>query len=605
MWDDRAAPKKCFADVSLTHAPVPDVPRTVREDPVVNATLAEHSELFKIVTPINIDRFEALLADHPNQDFVQSVVRALRHVFWPYADAKPFDYPDTWDERRPAPQDEAAAAFLRAQRDEEVALARYSESFGKDLFPGMYSMPVHVVPKPHSTKFRLVNDQSAGAFSLNSMIRPEAIKGAVLDGIPALGEALRRFRRANAGADLMMWKSDVSQAYRRMPVSPYWQIRQVVTIDEDRHVDRCNLFGGRGSLKVWSAFDCLVAWIAVHKAGVDLKFNYVDDDFGFAIVGSVQWYEPYQRYFPTPQARLLLLWDDLGIPHELPKQLHGRSLPIIGFEVDPNAMTVTLPEEGRHRLISAIDDFSSLAPGDRRRSLGEFQSFTGYANWAFNVYPLLKPALSNIYEKMAGKSDRHAGIYVNSAVIRDLQWMRDHIVRSPGVHLLSANAWSPADLIQGALGDEFALTDASGTGMGVYFPWLRLGFHCDLTANAPSETIFFFEALAICAAIHRARAWQKAGRVVRRLAVLSDNTNSVAIFNSLRATPVYNPILKSAVDVMIDCAVDVRVDHIPGELNIIADALSRGKLELVRELVPDIVLFPLIPPQDALGALPL
>ncbi|OJT12050.1 hypothetical protein TRAPUB_11402 [Trametes pubescens] len=372
IWDDRAASLKTFTSLSLTHPPVPDVPESVREDPVVNATLANHPELFKIVTPINVDRFEELLEDHPNQDFVKSVVHSLRNGFWPYADAKPADYPDTWDERRPAPRDEESAHFLRTQRDEEVALGRYSESFGKDLLPGMYSMPVHVVPKPHSTKLRLVNDQSAGVFSLNSMIRPESIKGAVLDGIPALGEALRRVRRANAGANLIMWKSDVSQAYRRMPVSPYWQIHQVVTIDDEQHVDRCNLFGGRGSLKVWSAFDCLVAWIAIYKAFVDLKFNYVDDDYGFAELGDVLWYEPYQKYFPSPQTRLLLLWDDLGIPHDLAKQLHAPVLPIIGFEVDPNTMTVSLPSDSKTCLIAAIDEFCAITPGNRRRSLAAF-----------------------------------------------------------------------------------------------------------------------------------------------------------------------------------------------------------------------------------------
>lgn len=463
-------------------------------------------------------------------------------------------------------------------------------------------MPVHVVPKPHSEKFRLVNDQSAGAYSLNSMIRPEAIKGAVLDGIPALGESLRKFRRAHAGEQLIMWKSDVSQAYRRMPVSPYWQIRQVVTIDGVRYVDRCNLFGGRGSLRVWAVFDCLVAWIAENKAGVDFKLNYVDDDFGFAPIGDVMWYEPYKRYFPTPQTRLLTLWDELRIPHELTKQLHGTDLPIIGFNVDPNAMTVTLPDEGKTRLVDAIDSFCNITPGNRRRSLAEFQAFAGYANWAFNVYPLLKPALSNVYDKMVGKSDRLAGIYVNAAIVRDLQWMRAHVLKSPGVHFLSANAWSPADLVQGSLGDEFALTDASGHGLGIYFPWLRLGFHCELPDGAPTDTIFFFEALAICAAVHKVRTWRKAGRFITRLAILSDNSNSVAVFNSLRVSPSYNPILKSAIDVMVECAVDVRVDHIPGELNVIADALSRGKLALVRERVPDVTLFHLTPPRDALGA---
>ncbi|KAI9063202.1 hypothetical protein FKP32DRAFT_1547212, partial [Trametes sanguinea] len=171
--------------------PLPDVPPSVLADPVINATLASHSHLFDIITPIKVDRFAELIADHPNQPFAQSVVRGLRYGFWPFADTKPSDYPDTWDETRPPPLSAEAAEFLRQQRDEEIRLGRYSASFGTDLLPGMYNMPVHVVPKPHSSKLRLVNDQSAGSYSLNSMIRPEAIKGAVLDGIPVLGSLLR------------------------------------------------------------------------------------------------------------------------------------------------------------------------------------------------------------------------------------------------------------------------------------------------------------------------------------------------------------------------------------------------------------------------------
>ncbi|RDX39566.1 hypothetical protein OH76DRAFT_1367372, partial [Lentinus brumalis] len=191
VWSTRPFSRPTFSSVSLSHAPMPDVPPTVRNDPILNETLSEHPDLFAIVTPIHVDRFEALLANHPNQPFVRSVTRGLREGFWPYADEKPLDYPDTWDEVRPPLADEAARQFLRDQRDEEIRLGRYSHSLGPDLLPGMYCMPVHVVPKPHSDKFRLINNQSAGRFSLNSMIRPEAIKGAVLDGIPALGNALR------------------------------------------------------------------------------------------------------------------------------------------------------------------------------------------------------------------------------------------------------------------------------------------------------------------------------------------------------------------------------------------------------------------------------
>ncbi|KAJ8462359.1 hypothetical protein ONZ51_g10950 [Trametes cubensis] len=118
VWSNSNKPAKRFADVSLSHAPVPTVPQPVLDDSVVNGTLKNHPELFAIVTPIKVDRFEELLRDHPNQPFAQSVVRALREGFWPYADAKPDTYPDTWDERRPEHTDGRSAAFLRAQRDE-------------------------------------------------------------------------------------------------------------------------------------------------------------------------------------------------------------------------------------------------------------------------------------------------------------------------------------------------------------------------------------------------------------------------------------------------------------------------------------------------------
>jgi hypothetical protein len=42
----------------------------------------------------------------------------------------------------------------------------FSDSFGTDLFPGMYAMPIYAVMKPHSVDLRLVMDHSAGPFSM-------------------------------------------------------------------------------------------------------------------------------------------------------------------------------------------------------------------------------------------------------------------------------------------------------------------------------------------------------------------------------------------------------------------------------------------------------
>ena len=124
-------------------------------------------------------------------------------------------------------------------------------------------MPIHAVAKPGSKKHCLVTDHSAGQFALNNMISREDIAGVTLDNVQDLGNALRHLRQENPDLDLILCKADVFEAYRRMPMHPLWQIKQVVSFGSKRHVDRCNVFGGRASQRIWHAFMSLVLWVAL------------------------------------------------------------------------------------------------------------------------------------------------------------------------------------------------------------------------------------------------------------------------------------------------------------------------------------------------------
>jgi hypothetical protein len=65
------------------------------------------------------------------------------------------------------------------------------------------------------------------------------------------------------------------------------------------------------------------------------------------------------------------------------------------------------------------------------------------------------------------------------------------------------------------------------------------------------------------------------------------------MFNSLSALPAYNSILKDAVDQLlsdINNPIQLRVIHIAGESNTVADALSRGQLHIVVDNVPGITI---------------
>jgi hypothetical protein len=118
-------------------------------------TIEENPNLFKIVTPINVNRFENLLKTHPNCPFIESVCKGLREGFWLWADTQFETYPTPVDESLGMPPSYNKADFLREQRDHKCSKGRFSGSFGQDLLPGMHASPIHAVPKPQSEKLRM------------------------------------------------------------------------------------------------------------------------------------------------------------------------------------------------------------------------------------------------------------------------------------------------------------------------------------------------------------------------------------------------------------------------------------------------------------------
>ncbi|KAF8548975.1 hypothetical protein OG21DRAFT_1422114, partial [Imleria badia] len=87
------------------------------------------------------------------------------------------------------------------------------------------------------------------------------------------------------------------------------------------------------------------------------------------------------------------------------------------------------------------------------------------------------------------------------------------------------------------------------------------------------------------------------------LAVFSDSTFTVDIFNSLHAHPPFNNMLMSTVDILIMHGIDLQVVHLAGEDNSVTDALSCFQNSTVHMLVPAISILPFLPPQAMLGVL--
>jgi hypothetical protein len=247
-----------------------------------------------------------------------------------------------------------------------------------------------------------------------------------------------------------------------------------------------------------------------------------------------------------------------------------------------------MPLEYRNEMTIAIREFAQVG---HRRSLREFQRMAGWINWSLNVYPLLRPGLSMLYSKMSGKSEILKLIWVNSTMVRELHWLADHVDRSDGVHLLESTEWSADDATL------TVYTDACLTGLGFWIPKDSTGFTAPWSSHQP---IFYLEALTVLSAIQHV-CTSRSRSIPTRLAIFCDNSNTVDMFNTLRASPDMNPILLAAVDLAIEHNLLFRVFHIAGDANTLADALSRSDWSTISSLSPQLRVALFEPPPVRLG----
>ncbi|KAF5387588.1 hypothetical protein D9757_006614 [Collybiopsis confluens] len=581
IWadDDGGLKRITLAKSSEFMLPLPQPPENEVLNDLAIKTIKENPHLFRITTPIHVLKLKNLLVSHPNQHFVESVLTGIKYGFWPWADTSDPLIPHTLDCSYPL-KDPDHILFSRKQRDIEISARRFSAGF-PELLPGMQSIPTVVVPKPGSNKLRLTVNHSAEPFPPNLWIDRHHVS-VKLDNLHDLGAALCQMRRVyGCEKQLVVFKSDVSAVYRCLPMEPHWQIRHN------------NNFGNRAGGGIWGSFFALVMWIATYVTLLlgDI-FAYVDDAFGAELAENMTYYEPYEEYFPTKQAKFLMLLDKLGTPHERPKQLYGPNLLVIGLDVDPNTMTITMPLKARSDLIAAIKSFAVIGC---RWKLREFQRIGGWTNWGLNAYPLLCPGLSGLYNKMAGKSKVDQRIWVNKSVCKELLWLTEKMETMSGVRILESEEWGAEHA------DLTLFTDACPGGLGFWVAMesVTLGFQFSVPAEWFFD-IFYLEALTVLAAI--TFAISSSLPPPKRIAIFTDNSNSVDVFNSLKACAPHNNILLTAVNHAIESNVQFRVFHVPGTKNCIADALSGFDNDRVFDLCPDITISTFQPPRVLLGA---
>ena len=147
---------------------------------------------------------------------------------------------------------------------------------------------------------------SAGPRAPNSWIARED-SSVCFDNLQDFSSILHNVRDQCGRPPAWLFKDDVSGTYRQWPVNSLWQIKQVVTIDGQRHIDRCMEFGTCSAARIWCLFMGLITWITIYVKGIDDLLHYTDDAFSHDVDLSLYLYEPYNELYPAKQVSLLLL----------------------------------------------------------------------------------------------------------------------------------------------------------------------------------------------------------------------------------------------------------------------------------------------------------
>ena len=127
--------------------------------------------------------------------------------------------------------------------------------------------------------------------------------------------------------------------------------------------------------------------------------------------------------------------------------------------------------------------------------------------------------------------------------------------------------------------------------MGFWYPKTNEGFVSPTPSDVSPQLIFYFEALCVLSALYNTHQWSQSKCIV----IYTDNLNTVNIFNSFRALPSYNHLLKAAVDILTSGDHELRVLHILGTENQVADALSRLNITQALTSIPNLKIMPFQP----------
>lgn len=529
--------------------------------------LPRESEAFTgyLPTPVNVDSLERVLVDHPDRLFVLRLCNSLR-----YGADIGYKGPRVPRFSRNLPTALDQPNVVTANLMKEVALGRVAGPFPTPPFPNFQVSPIGLVPKKHSTKFRTIFHLSfpkSGVTSINYSISKEdyslqyiTIDNAI-EGILGLGQGS------------FLAKTDIESAFRLIPLRPsdyelfgmYWQ--------GSYYYDKVLPFGLRSAPYLFNQLSEAIEWILLTKCSISFVCHILDD---FLII------EPASESLSPSEgckqslSSMLLTLRNLCIPTAAEKtQGPCTCLEFMGIILDSVRMEARLPYDKVERIQTSLDNFKSK----KSCTLRELQALIGTLNFACRVVPPGRPFLQRMIELTRKVSQPHHHIKLSSGFFKDLDMWQEFVSGWNGASFFLTTSWVNSDSLQ-------LFMDASGSiGFGGIFSsqWFHGQWRAHQHLGQPGISIAWQELFALVVACH---LWGSTF-CNKRILFFCDNQSVVEIVNSKRSRiPRVMDLVRHLTLLTLKYNFYLKVSHIEGKRNEIADSLSRFQMARFHTLAP-------------------
>ena len=508
-----------------------------------------------ITSPLIVDNWRQALRNHPDQCFVQYLLEGLTRGFHIGFNREQTctSCIDNMQSAQENPQ--PVEDYLQA----ELAAGRIVGPFPPHLLEHAQISRFGVIPKRNQPgKWRLILDLSSPyEHSVNDGISKELCSMRYITIDDAIDKIL------GLGPGCLLAKLDVEHAYRNVPVHPDDRTLLAMRWKKGIYLDTVLPFGLRSAPKIFSAVADALEWVLLNQ-GVSPILHYLDDFLTMGQADSPQCQNNLER--------IKRICEFLGLPLKMEK-LEGPTVVLIflGIILDTLKLEIRLPDDKLEELKEALSEWKRKRSCTKR----ELLRLIGKLSHATKVVTAGRTFLRRMIDTAMSVKRLNHHISLTQEFHSDLAWWECFLPHWNHRSFMSLHK------CQGDPQIVFS-SDASGTwGCGAI--WSNRWIQCEWQTTWSGKSIALKELLPIVIACAVwGTSWSH-----KRIQVLCDNAAVIEIINAKTSKCKEIMHLLRCLYFFLayyDCT--LRAVHIPGVLNVAADAISRNRIQVLHQTVP-------------------